>query len=394
MTAEPHVESDRPLGAGDWSDGVPVLNRFADVADASHYMPLPDDWEIGLSDVVNSTGAIADGRYKAVNLAGAGTISAVSNALGGVLPLFVFEGDGAHFVVPPAKAAAARDALSRAAGWAQRDLGLELRAGMTTVAEVRAAGHDVRAAYWQASPNIRYAMFAGGGIEWAEARMRAGENVIAAASADRDPDLTGLSCQWGAILPRRGTILSLIVKKLPGADDARFAEVASAAVTILEETGSVSPVPPGGPPVRWPLLANGFQARIARSGWPLWWRQIYVFFATVPIWMILKFGMRLGSFDAMRYRREVAANTDFRKFDDGLMMTVDCPAEAVERLRTLLDEAAGEGLVRYGMHTQDEALMTCIVPSALAPDHMHFVDGAGGGYASAAGMLKAGMRNG
>ena len=33
--------------------------------------------------------------------------------------------------------------------------------------------------------------------------------------------------------------------------------------------------------------------------------------------------------------------------------------------------------------------MTCIVPSHTDSNHMHFVDGAGGGYAKAAEMLKA-----
>jgi hypothetical protein len=32
--------------------------------------------------------------------------------------------------------------------------------------------------------------------------------------------------------------------------------------------------------------------------------------------------------------------------------------------------------------------MTCVVPSPLAGDHMHFIDGAAGGYAMAAAMLK------
>jgi hypothetical protein len=37
---------------------------------------------------------------------------------------------------------------------------------------------------------------------------------------------------------------------------------------------------------------------------------------------------------------------------------------------------------------QHNALMTCIVPSPLADDHMHFIDRAAGGYAIAAAMLK------
>ena len=33
--------------------------------------------------------------------------------------------------------------------------------------------------------------------------------------------------------------------------------------------------------------------------------------------------------------------------------------------------------------------MTCIVPSPLTRDHLHFIDGAAGGYAMAATFLKA-----
>jgi hypothetical protein len=37
--------------------------------------------------------------------------------------------------------------------------------------------------------------------------------------------------------------------------------------------------------------------------------------------------------------------------------------------------------------------MTCIVPSPLLRDHLHFIDGAGGGYAKAAEGLKLQMRD-
>ena len=43
---------------------------------------------------------------------------------------------------------------------------------------------------------------------------------------------------------------------------------------------------------------------------------------------------------------------------------------------------------RYGLHRQDAAMMTCFTPSALRSDHVHFIDGARGGYASAATALK------
>jgi len=44
--------------------------------------------------------------------------------------------------------------------------------------------------------------------------------------------------------------------------------------------------------------------------------------------------------------------------------------------------------VAYGTHQASAALMTCLVRS-YDGDHLHFVDGADGGYALAAKQMKA-----
>ena len=51
---------------------LPLFSDFASVADTERYVPLPDDWFVALTDVVKSTEAIRDGRYKAVNMGGRG----------------------------------------------------------------------------------------------------------------------------------------------------------------------------------------------------------------------------------------------------------------------------------------------------------------------------------
>ena len=60
-----------------------------------------------------------------------------------------------------------------------------------------------------------------------------------------------------------------------------------------------------------------------------------------------------------------------------------------QRIEALLRDAAAEGLVDWGLHAQSAALMTCIVPSFMRDDHLHFVDGADGGYTRAALAIKA-----
>lgn len=375
-----------------WVDNIPVLGHFSEVADPSRYVPLPADWVICLSDVVNSTAAVDAGKYKSVNLAGAGTISAVSNALSGDLSLYVFGGDGAGFAVAPDQSFTAGDALSRTAGWAERDLQLELRVGMTRVSDIRAAGHDVRVAFWQASEHVRYPMFSGGGMEWATGQLKSGTIRLEKSAPQDKPDLTGLSCQWGPIQPRNEKIVSLIVKQGAGAEESRFTDILSQILTILEESNSLNPVPEEGPKVVLRPSALRLQAKLPDGdGFPLK-QQTRVFFTAAVTWLIFKLGIRLGSFEPNRYRREMAANTDFRKYDDGLLMTVDCSTQTIEKLKKTLDAAVAEGLIRYGLHEQEEALMTCVAPSVLSSDHVHFVDGAGGGYSAAARQLAGSYR--
>ena len=103
---------------------VPAFGGFARLMDPALYSPLPEDWTVGIADIVQSTAAIAEKRYKAVNMAGAAVIAAVTNALDHREFPFVFGGDGASFAVPPGDLASAREAMAATAAWVRDDLGL------------------------------------------------------------------------------------------------------------------------------------------------------------------------------------------------------------------------------------------------------------------------------
>ena len=74
-----------PEGTDGFYGGIPVFRGFDRLMDPALYSALPEDWSIGVADVVESTKAIAAARYKAVNMAGASVIAAVTNALDGAL---------------------------------------------------------------------------------------------------------------------------------------------------------------------------------------------------------------------------------------------------------------------------------------------------------------------
>ena len=174
--------------------------------DPALYSPLPEDWTVGVADIVESTRAIAAQRYKAVNMAGAAVIAAVTNALEGREFPFVFGGDGASFAISPADFERAREALAATASWVRDDLELSMRVALVPVAAIRAQGLDIRVARFGPSANLSYAMFSGGGLGWAEAAMKRGEFPVAPAPSGTQPDLSGLSCRFEEIPSARGII--------------------------------------------------------------------------------------------------------------------------------------------------------------------------------------------
>ncbi|MGB7178154.1 MAG: DUF3095 domain-containing protein [Xanthobacteraceae bacterium] len=369
---------------------VPVQRGFRSLMDAAQYTPLPDDWTVGIADVVQSTKAIAEKRYKAVNMAGAAVIAALTNALGGREFPFVFGGDGASFAVSPRDAEIAREALAATAAWAGSELGLTLRVALIPLAAVRAQGVDVRVARYAPSENLSYAMFSGGGLAWADGAVKRGEFAVAPAppggGPDSWPDLTGLSCRFEEFRAAQGVILSLIVLPMPGADPLAFRALTEEIVALAEASPDAGrPVPALGPKLGWPPQGMALETHTAPGG--RLQRRAAVLVRTLLYFLIMRAGRPIGPFVPARYMRQLVENSDYRKYDDGLRMILDCTPELADALEQRL--AAATGITRYGLFRQDAAMMTCFTPSPLRSDHVHFVDGARGGYAAAATAMKA-----
>jgi hypothetical protein len=372
--------------ADDFYETIPVLDNFADAVRGENFSPLPDDWVVGFADVVGSTKAVVDGRYKAVNMVGAGAIAAVANALDRRPFPFVFGGDGASFAVPSSDAAPAAQALQAMAAFAREEFHFELRVAMAPVGEIRAAGHDVRVARFAAAPSCVYAMFAGGGLTWFDAAAKRGAYALPQAEPGARPDLSGLSCRWGVAPAKHGLVLSLIVA--PRGNDARFATLINEIVKSSLAAASERPVTlmslqPGSPG-----KAIALETRVKKaSGLSQAKARIAAIRGYCIAIFLHSFKLKVGRFDAATYASELVANADFRKFDDGLRMTLDCSPEFADALEARL--AAANAFVHWGVFRQAAAQVTCFVPSATQRGHVHFVDGAGGGYTMAAKAMKA-----
>ncbi|WP_064692717.1 DUF3095 family protein [Rhizobium aegyptiacum] len=327
-----------------------VYQKFASVLDQSAYEPLAEGWLVGMTDIVDSTSAIVRGRYRDVNFAGVSIIAALGNALGHFDFPFTFGGDGAAFAVSAAVERKALTALHQVKAHARRELGLQMRIGLVPISHIRSNGWDVRIALYAASQQATYTMFSGGGIRWTEQQLKLGrlEFDEEAEAVTGDADLTGLSCDWTPFENRKGTILSLLVEPLAG-EGRTFTHLARRIVEIFDSERRHSvPLPEVAP---------------AKPGRP-------------------------KNVDAATWR-SVVMNSDFRKYDDVLRLTVDCSLDQVSKVSDMLKAAARNGEVAYGLHCQSHAIMTCFVPSSNPDAHRHFLDGMDGGYAMAAAMMRA-----
>jgi len=345
-----------------------------------------------VTDIVDSTGAIAKGRHKTVNFVAAMGIAALRNLCAPTRIPFLFGGDGAVVMVPPEYSAKARVELARVRGMAARDFQMTLRAGLVPVKELRRLGMDVSVGRYEPTPGNSFGVFLGGGVGLLEASIRGrGNDDLAALAAvpvaldDGAPvDLEGLSCRWDTLHSARGAMLTLI---LQGAAD--LTDVYANVVALAGPDSETRPVRQDTLRARWPPVGFMLEARARRRGGSLVAWGARVLMETLLARLVLARAKPIGNFDPQRYRSEVITNTDFCKHDETVCLVIDCPPAAVEAIKRYLDEAAPARGIRYGIHVSQTALMTCLVMSPEDSLHVHFVDGGAGGYTSASRSLKS-----
>jgi hypothetical protein len=366
------------------------------VTDPGHYRRAPDGWRVVITDVRGSTRAIEAGRYKDVNALGVASIVALKNALPGIAVPYAFGGDGATLLVPGARHEAVEAALRGVRRMAKQAFDLEMRAGMVAVGELRESGFDVHVARYRVSEHIDLAMFAGDGVQEAERRIKAADGQRFQVSADGPDhaDFRGFECRWRPIPSRRGCVLSLMVHTRD-AERHRAPEIYRRILAGIETT--LAEAAPGRPVAPEVLELHDFgdafeqEARIrarTRSGAHVWIRRRIAGLAASVGALLIRRAWNAPGFSGATYRDEVVAQTDFRKFDDTLRMVIDVTDEQRAAIVALLDREREAGHAAYGVHVSATSIMTCAIGDHHT-DHVHFVDGADGGYALAARQLKA-----
>ncbi|PJZ85358.1 DUF3095 domain-containing protein [Leptospira harrisiae] len=370
---------------------------FTNLFDGSMPTKVPDDWFVLITDIVGSTKAIEEGRYKDVNTAGGLTAIAVANVYGHMNFPFVFGGDGVTFLLPVNLLFPIRSAIADTISQVKAAFGLEMRAGIVPVQELYRAGAELFLSKFRASSHYVQCSLFGDALTLAEQWIKEGkdESYLVRENEKIIPaDFTGFTCRWQDVPSERGEIVSLIVKPIH-----KDFEVCKKTVTrVLNfirseygEEGDYHPLRVNNIELdSGPYLRNEALARVGKSS------GVKFYLTLTQIWIertLMAFAMRFGiplksghySLDKLKDYQALSA--DFRKYDGTLKMVIDGSKEHREALVSFLNQLETEGLLRYGIFVSNRSLMTCVLKVASS-EEVHFVDGADGGFTMAAKMLK------
>jgi len=87
------------------------------------------------------------------------------------------------------------------------------------------------------------------------------------------------------------------------------------------------------------------------------------------------------------YLRNLVSMSDTLVIDGRINTVISGTSEQREMLVGELNKLEAAGEIIYGLHVSKESVISCYVRN-VNDKHIHFIDGAEGGYTKAAGMIK------
>lgn len=356
------------------------------------FQSAPASWEVVVTDIQGSTKAVMEGRYRDVNTVAASCVIAclnVAKKYPGVQIPFCYGGDGATLLIPPELHEGVRKALAALQKNTLQTQKLILRVGFLSVKRIYEAEKKLEIAKLSIAPGYDQAVFLGDGLAFADKIIKADMTTSKTEGVKDEVDLTGLMCRWNEIKPRHSTqevLCAIILAR----DSERQATIYREVLEVLDQIyGSYQS--------RHPVNANALRPsvrfkNIRRKSELMYgsWHSFLFFSESIRACVSLVFfyfGLRVGGFDPVQYVQELVAATDTLHLTGTLYTVVLGTEEQRLALRTVLDRLEGKGELIYGTSSSPASVLTCYVQKYDA-GHVHFLDGAGGGYTEASKELK------
>ncbi len=360
------------------------------LADQTQFALVPPDWEVLLTDVRGSTQALSDGKHQAVNLVATGSIIAALNIghrAGVALPFF-FGGDGATLLAPQALAAAIEAALLVHRENTRTNFALDLRVGRVPVAELHAQGAQLLIARTDVNgQGLVIPVALGDGLQLAERIVKSADFEATPTPADTPLDLEGMECRWDAIRPQaitREVVCLLVIVRRADRQAVILSKVLGQIEAIYGSLAARNPVTKTRLKLEttFSKIATEMRAKLGRFQWGYLFEQ---WFRTLigPLYFAL-------SRDGAQYLERIVQLSDTLMIDGRVNTVISGTAAQREALSKALRTLEEQGDIRFGLQICTASVMSCYVRDRR-DQHIHFVDGLGGGYTQAATMLKQKM---
>lgn len=350
------------------------------------FFKVPDSWYVVITDVKKSTHAVEKGLHETVNLLATGSIVAVLNIAykAGITVPFFFGGDGATFIIPSSILVPTLQALLIHQENSKRNYDLMLRVGCVPVADIYNERHLLQITKLRTSQLFSIPVLLGDGLTYAEKIIKGEDYMLSQERNNSDTlDLTGMQCRWDKIRPPQNydEVVSLLVKAKDGVNQA---EVFKKVIDILDDLYGEQE---RRRPISVPMLK--LKTTIEKIS-----QEMRIKFGGVrPIYLVHKWlTVLLGPFyfrtkQGKRYLLQLVDLSDTLVIDGKINTVISGTIQQREQLVAALNKLEETGMINYGLFVSKESVMSCYVRD-MNESHIHFVDGAEGGYTKAAMMLK------
>ena len=356
------------------------------------FQTVPADWHVVVTDVKNSTQAVADGKHSLVNLIATGSIIASLNLArkAGINVPFFFGGDGATLIVPDQILLPLLSALQEHKRNSFENFQLYLRVGSMPVAQVYEEKNRLLISKADMSPILPIPLVLGSGLKYAEDQIKQNDSdaQLEKESTESLLDLAGMECRWNKITPpeNKQEVLSLLVESL---DEERqgtiFCKVLQEVEHIFGNQGSRNPISVQKLRLDASLdkIRTEMRVKLGENN----------FAYLLENWLRTLIGDLYFRFNkgGKMYLDNLVKLSDTLVIDGRINTVISGTVDQRKQLIQQLDKIEEAGDILYGIHSSPESIMSCYVTDR-EDQHIHFVDGSGGGYTQAAKMLKRKIR--
>ena len=349
------------------------------------FFKIPGNWQVVITDVKNSTAAVRDGLHETVNLVATGSIVAVLNIAykAGITVPFFFGGDGASFIIPPTMLDSAMQALLRHRENTRTSFNIELRVGHVPVTEIYEKEQALNISKLRTSGLFAIPVLLGDGLIYAEKKIKGPDYIFAKQPVNDELDLSGMQCRWDRIKPPENEfeVVSLLVIAREGVKQSSvFKKVIDSMDEIYGSPNRRKPISAAKLKIKATLAKIRLEMRVRMGGY----RPVYF----MTNWIKTSLGyLYFRTKKGKVYLNNLVDMSDTLIIDGRINTVISGTARQRELLEEALSKIEREGEILYGLFVSKESVMSCYVRN-IKDGHIHFVDGAEGGYTKAASVIK------